>query len=545
MHYYIYGNGKLQCDFEYMFPDLEIAGYIDDDSENTGSIKIEHFLSDVDTEFMIIICKRNEERIIEKLETLGLIYGENFCSAHDFFYQLEKIWKLAHGRKIYVWGIGSIGRQIAKKIKDMHFPVYGYLDKKAGEETTFCGYKVYFPEEILREDVYVVVAAEEPGAVKEIKALLKKNNKQEIVDYNYYTQIGMEYDLMCKVYNAFADRNNTFLCRQAFEYVQIEVGGGINICCPDLLECPPFGSLRRDDFQSIWNSERAKIFRLSIMNHTYALCRHQNCYYLDSYEPDMSDKIYEKIERPVSKLKVSVNIDGSCNLRCSSCRNTIQNIRGKEKEEARWLSEKIQKEIIPFTECLYVAGYGEVFVSKIYQQMLHNIAYIPHLGLQSNGLLFSENYIRQLAEKCDSLSIFISIDAASRETYEKIRRGGNFEKLMNNLFTIRSLRLAGVISYFEIAFVLQYENRKEIADFIRLGTQLQVDNIAFTKINNWGTYSEEEFEKISLFHENGMKEEYKDLFKEVDVYNKKVTWSNIGIGDKKYGFYDYDIRMEK
>ena len=97
----------------------------------------------------------------------------------------------------------------------------------------------------------------------------------------------------------------------------------------------------------------------------------------------------------------------------------------------------------------------------------------------------------------------VSIDAATRETYEKVRRGGNFDVLRKNMEFASKLRKDGNLSYFRINFVVQSENYKEMIDFVEGGVELGVDEVFFSKVLNWGTYTSEEFKEISMMEEDG------------------------------------------
>ena len=97
-----------------------------------------------------------------------------------------------------------------------------------------------------------------------------------------------------------------------------------------------------------------------------------------------------------------------------------------------------------------------------------------------------------------------SVDAASKETYEQIRINGNFDKLKENMEFAGQLRRKGELAYFRMNFVVQKRNYKEIPDFVKWGIQIGADEVFFTKILNWGIYTESEFKEISMFEEDGI-----------------------------------------
>jgi MoaA/NifB/PqqE/SkfB family radical SAM enzyme len=87
----------------------------------------------------------------------------------------------------------------------------------------------------------------------------------------------------------------------------------------------------------------------------------------------------------------------------------------------------------------------------------------------------------------------ISVDAASTETYQSIRRGGNFDRLLKHLGFVRQLREAGEVPNLQMDFVVQDENFREMEDFVALCRAHKADRIFFSKLRNWHTYTDAEF----------------------------------------------------
>src|SRR5438309_4342341 len=115
-----------------------------------------------------------------------------------------------------------------------------------------------------------------------------------------------------------------------------------------------------------------------------------------------------------------------------------------------------------------------------------------YLYLITNGQLTTAERLRQfpdLPEMIDILSV--SIDAARAETYERLRAPGKWPVLMKNLELIAEMRRSGSIRRFEVNFVVQEENYREIPEFVELGTRLGVDSIWFQRLTNYGAYAED------------------------------------------------------
>ena len=119
----------------------------------------------------------------------------------------------------------------------------------------------------------------------------------------------------------------------------------------------------------------------------------------------------------------------------------------------------------------------------------------------------------------------VSIDAATKDTYERIRRNGNFEQLQKNMEFAASLRKEGRLRYFRMNFVVQAENYREMVPFVKWGERLGVDEVFFTKILNWGTYTEEEFARISMMEKDGItpKKELKEVLEDPVMRSSSIA----------------------
>lgn len=154
----IYGYGKLQQDFEYIFNEITVSYYMTAietqilfaASENVKSsfkevkeifveddFLLEKIRSDFTNNYTIIICEMNPNKAHKILVDLGFIYRQNFFLAEDFFdlldYNLENQIK---GRKIAFWGVGEEKKYVEKHT---NLKCDFYLDKNAYKMENFVG----------------------------------------------------------------------------------------------------------------------------------------------------------------------------------------------------------------------------------------------------------------------------------------------------------------------------------------------------------------------------------------------------------------------
>ena len=149
------------------------------------------------------------------------------------------------------------------------------------------------------------------------------------------------------------------------------------------------------------------------------------------------------------------------------------------------------------TQELIIAGQGEVFYSPYYRKLIDGKLKRKYIHILSNGTLFNKENWNLIKDKYETIDVMISVDAATAETYKNLR-GGNFNILMNNLRMISELHKQGKIRCWNLNYVVQRDNFREMPSFVRLAKSLGVDSIGFQKMLNFRNLSEKEYLEKSL-----------------------------------------------
>lgn len=186
-------------------------------------------------------------------------------------------------------------------------------------------------------------------------------------------------------------------------------------------------------------------------------------------------------------LQLDFELNTSCNLRCKMCVYSYK----KPSTNNNLFSFKRYHSII---NSGVKKGLCSVNLNYINEPLLREdivdfISLARHKGildvmLNTNGTLLSPDFSEKLI-KSGLTRINISIDAFREQTYNKIRKGGNFEKVKvsaKNLVNIRNamkLRLPLV----SVSFVKIFLNRDELEDFINYWNNV-VDYISIQKYLN-------------------------------------------------------------
>jgi MoaA/NifB/PqqE/SkfB family radical SAM enzyme len=108
------------------------------------------------------------------------------------------------------------------------------------------------------------------------------------------------------------------------------------------------------------------------------------------------------------------------------------------------------------------------------------------LGLNSNGLALTPALTDKLAPYFEYLTITFSLDAASEETYARVR-GPHFKRVIENIAYYsrrrREMHPEGTASKTGIVMMPMRVNRREVADFVRLGARLDMDMVELRALN--------------------------------------------------------------
>ena len=139
-------------------------------------------------------------------------------------------------------------------------------------------------------------------------------------------------------------------------------------------------------------------------------------------------------------LVIRMDTINLCNLRCKMCYYSFDYRRKKEQMELS-LFKKIADEVFPSTRFLYLSCATEPLMNKQFSEFVRVTGEyrVPFTSFCTNGQLLTEEVVNSCLDANISEIIF-SIDGATAETYEAIRRGGKWDRLCRNLELLNSLK---------------------------------------------------------------------------------------------------------
>jgi len=178
---------------------------------------------------------------------------------------------------------------------------------------------------------------------------------------------------------------------------------------------------------------------------------------------------------------MAMNMDTQCNLRCIMC------IRGKYlQEELNALQydfqmyRQVADETFPYARWVQLATAGEpLMAGNLGEQLRIMKNYSVELDLITNGtLLNNDKLIKEILQIPGR--IHLSIDAATKETYESIRIGAKFEQVIENIRRFNRVReklYATDRSALHFRVVLMKRNIKELSKLIEMAKELRVESV--------------------------------------------------------------------
>lgn len=310
------------------------------------------------------------------------------------------------------------------------------------------------------------------------------------------------------------------LCRRPFEELEVIWNGSVYCCVSSWLPVA-IGNLAEESLEKIWHSSKLVDVRESVRSGKYSLCSNEICPHLKSFnklkdvslfsplviEGRSGSALYESYfrgEHPAWPQSLSLSYDYTCRLDCGMCRSGVRRMHPRSLDEAR--ASRITDEVIkvlPFINTLKIAGNGEPFDSRHYMRILDGLNRQEHrnlkLNLLTNGLGLTESRLQSFSKRGINLSsVQISIDAATKETYEKLRINGVFAELVGNLSAVSKAKKRQEISRLAFSFVVQAANFREMKNFVSLGKEFGADEIRFEVLDNWNVMGKERYSTLAV-----------------------------------------------
>lgn len=180
-----------------------------------------------------------------------------------------------------------------------------------------------------------------------------------------------------------------------------------------------------------------------------------------------------------------------CNLRCKQCAHVISKYAFADMQLETFYK---LRPLFPTAEQVALYGHGETFLYPHFFEMLAELKqHDIFVYVTTNGTLITEDIARRLVElQLDRLAF--SLDAATPELFNEIRRGADFEKVLHNIRTLNMFKKRArrddkpVLS---IMYCAMQSNIQELPKLVRLADELNMTHgVAVMNIYEYGISGE-------------------------------------------------------
>ncbi len=191
-----------------------------------------------------------------------------------------------------------------------------------------------------------------------------------------------------------------------------------------------------------------------------------------------SDLCQQQAEQdPPPPRVVQLELTADCNLHCVFCPLQSES-RDRAPGHRRIELSELQTTLGPLLAGAYeveLTGFGEIFC---HPQLIEILRYLKTLALTvnatSNGMMWRDDLLEMVVSENLIDLICVSLDAGSAGTYNRLRAGGDFERVVANLTRLNELKnnCGQAKPVLHLSFISLVDNLPELPEAIRLAKRV-------------------------------------------------------------------------
>lgn len=188
----------------------------------------------------------------------------------------------------------------------------------------------------------------------------------------------------------------------------------------------------------------------------------------------------ELMSERIPAVDVTLDVTNKCPLKCIQCRKTYFETLDEQQDMNFALYRKIAAEVFPHARHVSLSSAGEPLMTR---NFLDAIEIARNHGVQEVSFISSGLHLNPArAERIVDLGVTrieFSLDGATEETYNKIRIGSKFDKVIRNIAQLNEIKQKKRTQYplLRFNFVLMKSNIHELPAFVDLARSLDVDEV--------------------------------------------------------------------
>lgn len=308
------------------------------------------------------------------------------------------------------------------------------------------------------------------------------------------------------------DQIRNRVCLEPFGNIEIDSFGNVRLCgCASWMPIQ-IGNIFKNTIEELLASKLAINIRNSIRDGSYRYCNKNTCGFIANdwllhadklNDQDVRVKLFKDETMPKTPVRYFIAGDRTCNLSCPSCRTHVIANHEIVIEQNKQIVDILNKQLFSGSTneriFIHVSTSGEVFASPLLLSFLENFSLERYpravFRIQTNGLLLKRRWHRIEFLKDHIENITVTTDSCTKNVYEKLRRGGIFEDLIENLEFLSTLNVD-----FNMRMVVQKDNYNEIENFYHWSKQFGATQVEYTRLTNWGTFTNNEFLELDVLN---------------------------------------------
>ncbi|MBW1989428.1 MAG: radical SAM protein [Deltaproteobacteria bacterium] len=235
------------------------------------------------------------------------------------------------------------------------------------------------------------------------------------------------------------------LCHAPFKNMYIGYGGKVGACTYNRQHF--LGNYPRQSLKEIWNGERAEKLRRHVSAWDFSAgCHPCRLHFEGGNLAGVKAKMYDAVPlNPNGYPSVlELELSNACNLQCIQCSGVFSSAIRKFREKKPPIEipydeaflEQMEEFIPHLTEFKFYGG--EPFLIEPYYRLWESVARLKpeiRISLQTNATVLNDR-AKSIMERTN-FHFNISLDSTDKQTFESIRIGARFDKVMENLRYIK------------------------------------------------------------------------------------------------------------
>jgi radical SAM protein with 4Fe4S-binding SPASM domain len=197
--------------------------------------------------------------------------------------------------------------------------------------------------------------------------------------------------------------------------------------------------------------------------------------------------------------------NNTCNLRCRMCAFSDPRTRSLPRYDLPFaLFEKIVREVLPRARYLALSCLTEPLMTRDFAARLELLRAdpVPLSEMITNGMLLTEALVETLVD-LPLTRIGISVDGARAATYERIRVGASFDRLMRAIASLNAAKAhrGSEHPHLRLDFVLSETNMGEFEEFLALAERCNAQGVDVRTIAPFRGAADQGTEAVSFWEQ--------------------------------------------